>query len=82
MLQQRDLSHRLRTEASAWLTMTIVLPALLQVGELLVALALELLVADGQHLVDEQDVGVDVDRDREARAARTCPTSSSSPACR
>ena len=34
-------------------------------GELLVALALESLVADREHLVDEQDVGVDVDGDRE-----------------
>ena len=28
----------------------------------------EALVADGQHLVDEQHVGVDVNRDREAEA--------------
>ena len=32
------------------------------------ALALERLVADGQHLVDEQHVGVDVHRDRETEA--------------
>ena len=30
------------------------------------ALALEGLVTDGEHLVDEQHVGIDVDRDREA----------------
>ena len=34
-------------------------------GELLVALALEGLIADRQHLVDQQDVGVDIDGDRE-----------------
>ena len=39
-----------------------------EVGEPLVAPPLELLVADGQHLVDEQDVGVDVDGHREAEA--------------
>ena len=39
------------------------------------ALALEALVADGQHLVDHEDVGVHVHGDGEARAARTCPTS-------
>ncbi len=39
-----------------------------QVGEALVAPTLELLVADRQHLVDEQDVRVDVDRDREPEA--------------
>ena len=32
------------------------------------ALALERLVADREHLVDEQHVGVDVDGDREAEA--------------
>jgi len=34
-----------------------------QVGELLCALLLEGHVAHGQHLVDEQDVGLDVDGD-------------------
>ena len=34
--------------------------------ELVEALVREALVADGQHLVDEQHVGIDVDRDREA----------------
>src|SRR5690606_32927153 len=40
--------------------------AVLEIEELLRALALELLVADGEHLVDEQEIGLDVDRDREA----------------
>ena len=47
-------------------TKTIVLPSALSALELLVALLLEGGVADGEHLVDEQDVGVDLDRDREA----------------
>ena len=34
------------------------------------ALALERLVADGEHLVDEQDLGVDVDRHRESEPRR------------
>ncbi len=38
-----------------------------QVGEALLALALEGRVADRQHLVDQQDVGVDVDGHREAQ---------------
>jgi len=37
------------------------LAGVLEVGELLVALALELLVADGEDLIDQEDVGVDVD---------------------
>ena len=43
------------------------LAALLELGELLRALPLEALVADRQHLVDEEDVGIDVDCDREAQ---------------
>ena len=37
-----------------------------ELRDLLGALALELGVADGEDLVDEEQVGVDVDRDREA----------------
>ena len=48
--------------------MTTVLPCAPEVGELLHALLLELRVADREHLVDQQDVGVDVDRHREAEA--------------
>ena len=48
------------------MTITIVLPLRSQLGELLDAAALELGVADREHLVDEQDVGIDVDRDGEA----------------
>jgi hypothetical protein len=40
--------------------------ALLEVEDLAEALALEGLVADGEHLVEEQDVGLDVRRDRKA----------------
>ena len=36
------------------------------VGELLHAPLLERRVADGEHLVDDQDLGIDVDRDGEA----------------
>ena len=36
------------------------------------ALALKRLVADGQHLVDQHHVGVEVGGDRETRAGRTC----------
>ena len=44
--------------------------------ELVEALLLERGVADGEHLVDEQDVGVDLDHTE--NASRTaCPTSSS-----
>ena len=40
--------------------------ALLELEDLAEALALERLVADGEHLVEQQDVGLDVRRDREA----------------
>ena len=39
-----------------------------ELGELVEALVGEALVADGQHLVHQQDIGIDVDRDREAEA--------------
>ena len=48
---------------------------------LLERLAAEARVADRQRLVDQQDVRVHVHGDREARAARTCPTSRSASAC-
>ena len=41
--------------------------ALLELEDLAEAPALELLVADGEHLVEQQHVGVDVRRDREAK---------------
>ena len=53
-----------------------------QLVQVFEAATLELLVADGDHLVDDQDLRVDVHRDREAQAARTCRSSSASPACR
>ena len=40
--------------------------ALLELEDLAEALALERLVADGEHLVEQQDVGVEMRRDREA----------------
>ena len=40
----------------------------LELGDLAEALALERLVADGEHLVEQQHVGLDVRRDREAEA--------------
>ena len=46
------------------------------VGHLAEALALELGVADGEHLVDEQDVGVEVGGHRERRGGGTCRRSS------
>jgi len=39
----------------------------LELGDLGHALASEVLVTDGENLVDEQDVGIDVDRDGEAQ---------------
>ena len=55
----------LRTSTRPCETSTIVRPSWRNVGDLLRALALEVLVADGEHLVDDQDVGVDVDGDGE-----------------
>ena len=43
-------------------------PALLELVDLAEALALELLVADGEHLVQQQDVDVQVCGDGEAQA--------------
>ena len=59
-------SQKRSTADMSWVTKTIVLPASLSALELLEALLLEGGVADREHLVDEQDVGVDLDRDREA----------------
>ena len=39
-----------------------------ELGELVEALVREAFVADGEHFVDEQDVGVDVNGDGEAEA--------------
>ena len=72
MARSTPWSSQATSSQIAWIepsecdTTTIVRALGPQVGEALVAPALELLVADGQHLVDEQDVGVDVDGDREA----------------
>ena len=58
------------------------LARLLELGELVRASALERFVTDGEHLVDQQHVGVDVDRHGEAEAHVHARTSSSSPPCR
>ena len=50
----------------SWETSTIVLPRGLELLDLAHAPVLEGLVPDGQHLVDQEDVGVHRDRDREA----------------
>src|SRR5439155_15498818 len=46
------------------------LPRPAELGDLRVALVLEVLVTDGEHLVDEQHIGIDVHRDREAEPRR------------
>ena len=48
-----------------------------QAAELVEALLLEGRVADGEHLVDQQHVGVGLDHQRRTPAAPACPTSSS-----
>ena len=58
-------SQKRSTAAMSCVTNTIVRPSRLEPLELLEALLLERGVADREHLVDEQDVGVDLDRDRE-----------------
>ena len=50
-----------------------------QLEEVVEALALELLVADGDDLVDDEDLGVDGDGDGESQAARTCRWNRPSP---
>ena len=54
-----DQAERVRDEQDR-------LAAAPELGELVEALVGEAFVADGQHLVDEQHVGIDVNRDREA----------------
>ena len=62
-------SHSRSTHARLWLTNTIVRPSSTVRSRILLhALALERGVADGEHLVDEQDLGVEVRGDREAEA--------------
>ena len=52
----------------SWVTKMIVRPLVAHIVEDVEALLLEGGVADGEHLVDQQDVGVDLDRDRERQA--------------
>ncbi len=56
------------SEAMSWVTNTIVLPSSRMRLKDVEALLLERGVADGEDLVDQQDVGVDLDRDRERQA--------------
>ena len=61
-------SHVRSISAASWETSTSVAPRGDLLGDARLALALEGLVADGEHLVDEQHVGVEVRGDREAQA--------------
>ena len=54
------------TVGMLWVTSTIVRPLLVHLLEHLDALLLEVGVAHGEHLVDEQQVGVDVGHHRES----------------
>ena len=58
-------SQKRSTAPMSWVTNTIVRPRILQPGELVEALLLERGVAYRQHLVDQQDLRVDLDRDGE-----------------
>ena len=44
------------------------LPGTLELRDLREALVLEIFVTDGEHLVDQEHVGLEMDRDREAQA--------------
>ena len=70
-----DQAERVRDEQDR-------LAAPAELGELVEALVREALVADRQHLVDQQHVGIDVDRHGEAEAHVHARTSTSSPARR
>ena len=58
-------SQSWRTASRPWVTKHDRAPLALELPDALHALALERLVAHGEHLVDEEDLGVDVDGDRE-----------------
>ena len=57
--------HKRFTVVMLWLTKRTVRPSPRHVLHLAEALLLELRVADGEHLVDEQDLGLEVRRDGE-----------------
>ena len=61
-------SQKRSTMPSECVTSRIVLPRRLNSRELVEALVREAFVADGEHLVDEQHLGIDVDRDGEPEA--------------
>ncbi len=60
-------SQRLRTAARSWLTSRIARPRSATSSILSRQLTLELLVADREHLVDDQHLGFEMCRDREAQ---------------
>ena len=62
--QERAVAEAAATASRSWLTNTIVLPSLAEALERGEALLLEALVADREHLVEQEDVEVDLDRDR------------------
>jgi hypothetical protein len=64
------------TRLSEWVTNRIGPALALELGDLVQALAGEGLVADGEHLVHEQDVRIDVHRDGEAEPDVHARTSS------
>jgi len=59
--------HIWRTRPRSWLTMTTVRPSRAQLGDFLAAPALELGIADREGLVDQQDIGLDIDGHRETQ---------------
>ena len=69
-------SQKRSTAPMSWVTNRIVRPARLEALELVEAFLLERRVADRQHLVDEQDLGVDLDGSENARRT-SCRRSSS-----
>ena len=61
-------SQRSRTSAMSWETSTTAQPPARRPVDPLEALPLERVVTDGEHLVDQEDVGVGVDDEREPEA--------------
>ncbi len=60
-------SQNRSTSPSECVTSRIVLPAALELGELVETLVREALVAHRQDFVDQQDIGIDMDRDGESQ---------------
>ena len=66
MIEQRDARAELLDEEQVVRDQHERSPCALEVADGVQALALEALVADGEGLVDEDDLGIEVDRHREA----------------